>query len=61
MVAPIFRAVFLVALVSLLTVAAPGIAAAADEAAAVNKVTNLNRKALEAYSKQDYEIGRAHV
>ena len=59
MAAPIFRAVFLVALVSLLTVAAPGIAAAADEAAAVNKVTNLNRKALEAYSKQDYDTARA--
>ena len=58
MVAPIFRAVFLVALVSLLTIAAPGIAAAADEAAAINKVTNLNRKALEAYSKQDYDTAR---
>jgi len=59
MAASIFRAVFLVALVSLLTVAAPGVAAAADEAAAVNKVTNLNRKALEAYSKQDYDTARA--
>ena len=59
MAAPIFRAVFLVALVSLLTIAAPGVAAAADEAAAVNKVTNLNRKALEAYSKQDYDTARA--
>lgn len=59
MAAPIFRAVFLVALVSLLTIAAPGIAVAADEAAAVNKVTNLNRKALEAYSKQDYDTARA--
>jgi len=58
MAAPIFRAVFLVALVSLLSVAAPGVAAA-DEAAAVNKVTNLNRKALEAYSKQDYDTARA--
>lgn len=57
MATPIFRAVFLVALVSLLTVAAPGIAAA-DEAAAVNKVTTLNRKALEAYSKQDYDTAR---
>ena len=37
----------------------PAIAAAADEAAAVNKVTNLNSKALEAYSKQDYETARA--
>ena len=27
--------------------------------AAVNKVTNLNRKALEAYNKQDYETARA--
>ena len=34
-------------------------AAAADEAAAVNKVTNLNTKALEAYNKQDYETARA--
>jgi len=59
MAAPIFRAVILVALVSLLTIAAPGVAAAADEAAAVNKVTNLNRKALEAYSKQDYDTARA--
>jgi hypothetical protein len=59
MAAPIFRAVFLVALVSLLSVVAPGRAAAADEAAAVNKVTNLNRKALEAYSKQDYDTARA--
>lgn len=59
MAAPIFRAVLLAALVSLLTIAAPGIAAAADEAAAVNKVTNLNRKALEAYSKQDYDTARA--
>ena len=58
MAAPIFRAVLLVALVSLLTIAAPGVAAA-DEAAAVNKVTNLNRKALEAYSKQDYDTARA--
>ncbi len=58
MAAPIFRAVFLVALVSLLSVVAPG-SAAADEAAAVNKVTNLNRKALEAYSKQDYDTARA--
>ena len=56
---PIFRAIFLVALVSLLTVAVPGIAAAADEQAAVNKVTNLNKKALDAYSKQDYETARA--
>ena len=34
-------------------------AAAADEQAAVTKVTNLNRKALEAYNKQDYDTARA--
>jgi hypothetical protein len=56
--APIFRAVFLAALVSLLTVAVPG-TAAADEQAAVTKVTNLNKKALDAYGKQDYEAARA--
>src|SRR3954471_9627457 len=55
---PSFRVVFLVALVSLLTVAVPGIAAA-DEAAAVSKVTNLNKRALDAYAKQDYETARA--
>ena len=49
----------LVALVALLTVAVPGIAAAADDAAAVKKVTNLNMKALDAYNKQDYETARA--
>src|SRR3954466_6074530 len=58
MAAPIFRAVFLVALVSLLTVAMPG-TAAADEQAAVNKVTALNKRALDAYQKQDYETARA--
>jgi hypothetical protein len=59
MAAPIFlfRAAFFVALVSSLTIAAPGIASA-DEAAAVSKVTNLNRKALEAYGKQDYDTAR---
>ncbi len=56
--APIFRAIFLAALVSLLTVAVPG-TAAADEQAAVAKVTNLNKKALDAYGKQDYEAARA--
>src|ERR1051325_969798 len=57
--APIFRAVFLVALVSLLTVAHPGDAAAMNEAAAVKKVTDLNRQAIDAYNKQDYESARA--
>ena len=57
--APSFRAVFLVALFSLLTmVAVPG-TAAADDQAAVNKVTNLNKRALDAYNKQDYESARA--
>src|SRR3982751_5054644 len=55
---PSFRAVFLVALVSLLTVAVPGVAAAQDQAA-VGKVTNLNKKAIDAYNKQDYESARA--
>ena len=58
MAAPSIRRFLLVALVALLTVAVPGIAAA-DEAAAVNKVTNLNKKALDAYNKQDYETARA--
>src|SRR5580765_2488859 len=57
--APSFRAVCLVALVSLLTmVAVPGTAAAQDQAAAT-KVTNLNKRALDAYNKQDYESARA--
>jgi hypothetical protein len=55
---PIFRAVFFVSLVALLVAATSG-TAAADEAAAVNKVTTLNRKALEAYSKQDYDTAKA--
>jgi hypothetical protein len=55
--APIFRAVLLAALVSLLTIAVPGIAAAQDQGA-VNKVTNLNKKAIDAYNKQDYETAR---
>jgi hypothetical protein len=42
----------------LLTIAVPGIAAA-DEAAAVNKVTQLNKKAIDAYNRQDYETARA--
>jgi hypothetical protein len=59
MAAPIFRAVLLAFLVSLVTVAVPGTAAAISEAAAVKKVTDLNRQALEAYGKQDYETARA--
>src|SRR5262252_3671681 len=55
--APIFRLVFLAAVVSLLTFAMPGIAAAQNQAA-VDKVTNLNKKALDAYNKQDYETAR---
>src|SRR3954466_495252 len=55
---PSFRAVFLVALVSLLTFVVPGVAAAQDQAA-VGKVTNLNKKAIDAYNKQDYEAARA--
>src|SRR5436190_16882175 len=56
--APIFRLVFLAAFVSLLTVAIPG-AAAAQSQAAVDKVTNLNKKAIDAFNKQDYETARA--
>jgi hypothetical protein len=55
---PSFRVVFLVALVSLLSFAVPGVAAAQDQAA-VSKVTNLNKKAIDAYNKQDYESARA--
>ena len=55
--APIFRAVLLAALVSLLAVAVPGTAAAQDQGA-VNKVTLLNKKAIDAYNKQDYETAR---
>jgi len=43
----------------LLALAAMPRAAAADEQAAVKKVTNLNMKAIEAYNKQDYETARA--
>jgi hypothetical protein len=50
----IFSLVLLLALAAL-----PRVAAAADEAAAVQKVTNLNRKAVEAYNKQDYEAARS--
>ncbi|HEY7373022.1 MAG TPA: tetratricopeptide repeat protein [Polyangia bacterium] len=55
--APIFRAVLLAVLASLLTIAVPGTAAAQDQGA-VNKVTNLNKKAIDAYNKQDYETAR---
>ena len=58
MAAPSIRRFLLVALFALLTVAVPRIAAA-DEAAAVNKVTQLNKKAIDAYNKQDYETARA--
>src|SRR3954470_21750889 len=56
--APSFRAFLLVALVSLLAVAVPGLAAAQDQAA-VNKVTSLNKRAIDAYNKQDYDTARA--
>jgi hypothetical protein len=56
--APSFRVDFFVALVALLTAAVPGVAAAQDQAA-VNKVTQLNKKALDAYQNQDYEAARA--
>src|SRR5262245_17425449 len=54
-----FRAVIFASLACLLIVAVPGIAAAGSEQAAVDKVTNLNKKALDAYNKQDYETARA--
>ena len=50
------RSIF--ALLVLLALAAMPRAAAADEQAAVKKVTNLNMKAIEAYNKQDYETAR---
>src|SRR5688572_3466161 len=49
----------ILAFVVLLALAAMPRVAAADEQAAVNKVTNLNRKGIEAYNKQDYEAARA--
>ena len=60
MAAPrLFRTVLLASLVSVfVAVAAQGTAAAEDQAA-VNKVTNLNKKAIDAYNKQDYETARA--
>jgi hypothetical protein len=49
----------ILAFMVLLVLAAMPRVAAADEQAAVNKVTNLNRKGIEAYNKQDYEAARA--
>jgi hypothetical protein len=52
------RSIF--AFVLLLALAAmPRVAAAANEEAAVKKVTALNMKGIEAYNKQDYEAARA--
>jgi hypothetical protein len=60
MAARIVRAVLLVSLASLLTLALPATATAGmSEAQAVEKVTQLNRKALDAYAKQDWETARA--
>jgi hypothetical protein len=59
MAAPVFRLVLLASLACLLVVAVPGIATAASQQAAVDKVTDLNKKALDAYNKQDYEAARA--
>jgi len=60
MAARIVRAVLLVSLASLLTLAIPATATAGmSEAQAVEKVTQLNRKALDAYAKQDWETARA--
>jgi hypothetical protein len=59
MAAPRIRTVLLASLVSLFVVAAIPATAAAQDQAAVNKVTNLNKKAIEAYNNQDYEAARA--
>jgi hypothetical protein len=54
---PLLRAALVASLVALFALAVPATATAEDQAA-VNKVTNLNKKALEAYQKQDYETAR---
>jgi len=60
MAARIVRAVLFLSLASLLTLAIPATATAGmSEAQAVEKVTQLNRKALDAYAKQDWETARA--
>ena len=59
MAAPRFRTVLLASLVALFVVAAVPTTAAAQDQAAVNKVTNLNKKAIDAYQNQDYEAARA--
>src|SRR6478672_8621461 len=59
MAAPLkFRAALLASLLALFVAAIPATAAAQDQAA-VNKVTNLNKKAIDAYNNQDYEAARA--
>jgi len=52
------RAVLLAFLVAVLAVFVPAAAHAANQQAAVEKVTNLNKQALDAYGKQDYEAAR---
>src|SRR6478672_1249033 len=59
MAAPKFRTVLLASLVALFVVAAVPATAAAQDQAAVNKFTNLNKKAIDAYNNQDYEAARA--
>src|SRR6478672_12215541 len=59
MAAPLkFRAALLASLLALFVAAIPATAAAQDQAA-VNKFTNLNKKAIDAYNNQDYEAARA--
>src|SRR5215468_5950983 len=58
MAAPCLRAVLLASLVAFLALAVPAAAHAANQQAAVDKVTNLNKQALDAYGKQDYETAR---
>src|SRR6187551_1542411 len=59
MAAPLkFRAALLASLLALF-VAAIWATAAAQDQAAVNKVTNLNKKAIDAYNNQNYEAARA--
>jgi hypothetical protein len=59
MAAPRIRTVLLASLISLFVVAAVPATAAAEDQAAVNKVTNLNKKAIDAYQNQDYDTARA--
>ena len=55
-----FRSVLVSLIVSLAMLAAPTLAVAAkNDQATVDKVTNLNKKALDAYSREDYDTARS--